>query len=323
MSEKRVLILGANGFVGTHLTHYLSELGYEITVLVRDNSFTLQDNHSIKIIYGNVLHESTLVDALKDIDIVYNIAGVGLNRIKHPKGNDITFNQDSAKCLVDAILKTKRDIRIVYLSTIKVTGPAINANDAILENKPYESFDAYGSSKAQAEKIYLEYASKYNIKTLIIRAPFITGEGDKNCRILFNMKNWPVKLHLLCTAMPQASYVDVKDLCKAMEQLSLSDMDTNIEIVNVAHNQTADFNILIDEVFKYNTRKYITVSIPAAAVYACVRFMEFLHIKPFLEPERVKDLSEYRWVCSTDKLFDKYHIICETDINSIINRVIS
>lgn len=43
-----------------------------------------------------------------------------------------------------------------------------------------------------------------------------------------------------------------------------------------------------------------------------MRCMKILHMKPLLEPERVKDWSEYRWVCDTKRLKDKYQLVCDT-----------
>lgn len=322
MSSKRVLILGANGFVGTHLTEYLSQRDYDVTVLVREKStFSMRECDKIKIIYGNILEEKDLRKAIQDVDVVYNLAGIGLNRIKQAKGKEVFFNQDSAECLARAIVETGRDIKLVYLSTIKVTGPAKSINDYTHEDSNYQNWDMYGWSKVQAEKILIEYAKKYGIKTIILRAPLILGENDRNCRVLFEMRNWTVKLKLSAKQIPFASFVDVKDLCRIMEQLA-EGTDIRLDIVNVAHQELIHVNMLMDEIYQYNHKKYIRLTIPSGLLFGFMRCMQLLHMKPLLEPERVKDLSEYRWVCDTNRLENKYHLVCDTCLKDSIKRIL-
>lgn len=322
MSSERVLILGASGFIGTHLTEYLYERDYDITVLVREKStFSILECDKFHIIYGNILDKKDLRKALENIDIVYNLAGIGLNRIRQAKGKEVLFNQDSVKCLAEAIVETGRDIKLVYLSTIKVTGPAKSINDYIYEDSDYQNWDIYGWSKVQAEKILIEYAKKNRMKIIILRAPLILGENDRNCRVLFKMRNWRVKLKLLAKQIPFASFVDVKDLCRIMEQL-VEGTDICFDIVNVAHKELIHINMLMDEIYQYNYKKYIKLNIPSGLLFGFMRCMQFLHIKPLLEPERVKDLSEYCWVCDTNRLERKYHLTCDICLKDSVKRIV-
>lgn len=323
MSSKKILILGANGFVGTHLTNYLSKQGYDVTVLVRRQSnFSMKSCKNIRILYGDLLKENVLRKALQDIDVVYDLAGIGLNRIKRANAKDVSFNQDSALCLAKAVAESGRTIKMIYLSTIKVNRPAEKASDMIHEGLSYANWDKYGWSKAQAEKILIRYAEKYRIRTVILRAPLILGENDKNCQALFNMRKWPVKLKLTAKKIPFASFVDVNDLCRIMEHFIEMDTDKCIDILNVAHKETININLLIDEIFRRSPKKYVTIRIHSGLLYCVMRVLELLHIKPLIEPERVKDLSEYRWVCDTSKLNNKYHLVCNTDLKESINRIV-
>ena len=68
--SKNILISGAAGFVGTHLTELLSERGYKVTVLSR-SAKGIREN----IIYWNPMKGEIDIEALKDIDAVVHLAG--------------------------------------------------------------------------------------------------------------------------------------------------------------------------------------------------------------------------------------------------------
>ena len=135
----KVLITGANGFVGKNLKLHLSEReDVEVTCFTRDHD------------------ESDLLSMVADADIVFHLAGI--NRPEDPaefkQGNtDLT----ESLCLV--LRKIDKKIPVVYSSSIQ----------AVADNP-------YGGSKRQAENLLLKHSEKNGSSVFIYRLPNVFGK---------------------------------------------------------------------------------------------------------------------------------------------------
>jgi UDP-2-acetamido-2,6-beta-L-arabino-hexul-4-ose reductase len=142
----RVMVTGANGFVGKNLCLRLRELG-GITILPVTRDTSTED---INRLCG-------------DADFVFHLAGV--NRPQDPAEFQ-TGNAHNTQALCDALLRIKRKIPVVYTSS----------SQADLDN-------LYGQSKFAAEKILTEYSKNSGAPVYIFRLPNIFG---KWCRPNYN-----------------------------------------------------------------------------------------------------------------------------------------
>jgi len=138
----RVLVTGANGFLGKNLCLRLKELGtIEVLPITRESS------------------EVELQFALNQADFVFHLAGV--NRPQDPAEYQ-TGNADVTKFLCDSLLRYKRAVPIVYTSSSQV----------VLEND-------YGKSKLAAEDALSAYSIAVGAKVFIFRLPNIFGKWCK------------------------------------------------------------------------------------------------------------------------------------------------
>lgn len=134
----KVLITGANGFIGQNLSLFLAAHDIETVGFTRE--------HSVE----------QLPALLGGVDFVIHLAGV--NRPQDPAEFQ-TGNADFTESLCSALLKTNRAIPIIYSSSIQ----------AELDNP-------YGLSKRQAEEVVLEYAQKAQAKAYVYRLPNVFGK---------------------------------------------------------------------------------------------------------------------------------------------------
>ncbi len=138
----KVLITGANGFVGKNLKFFLKErLDIEIFSFVKNDSISKLDNY------------------IKNADFIFHLAGV--NRSKDPK-EFIFGNEILTKKISDAVKKTSRKIPIIFTSSIK----------ANLDTH-------YGVSKRNAENILFDLYQNFNIPVYIFRLGNIFGKWCK------------------------------------------------------------------------------------------------------------------------------------------------
>lgn len=68
----KVLVIGASGFLGSHVTHQLVEQGRDVRILVRPSSDTsTTDELDLERLRGDVFDTGTLKRAMRDCDVVY------------------------------------------------------------------------------------------------------------------------------------------------------------------------------------------------------------------------------------------------------------
>lgn len=104
--DKRILITGASGLVGTALTQHLSQLGYEIVCLSTKKNY----KSSFENYYWNPLENVIEDQALEDIDIVINLAGDNISSGRwttKKKASIIQSRLNSLRTLHHALLRTK------------------------------------------------------------------------------------------------------------------------------------------------------------------------------------------------------------------------
>jgi nucleoside-diphosphate-sugar epimerase len=161
-----ILITGATGFIGRHLTGALSKV-YSVRCLVRNSSDVSSiKNFNVDLTYGDLLDKDSLLLALDEIDLVYHLAGEVYSRYKadYYKGNVLT-----TKNLLE-VAKGKGVRRIIFLSSVGVYKPRLDKT-LLNEESECEPLTFYGKTKLDAE----ELIKKYNIPWVIIRAPIIYG----------------------------------------------------------------------------------------------------------------------------------------------------
>lgn len=135
----KVLITGANGFVGKNLIAHLNERkDLEVLHFNRENDLASLDH------------------ALAECDFVFHLAGV--NRPQH-EDDFKKGNTDLTKALCDAIIKSGRTIPVVYTSSIQA-----------------EADNAYGASKRGAEEELLKLAEHHASRVYLFRLPNVFGK---------------------------------------------------------------------------------------------------------------------------------------------------
>ena len=99
MRDRKFLVIGATGHVGSKITGYLAERGYDVTALVRQPGATIQDpyNGVIKYVVGDLSDEASIRRALAGIDVVISTAN-GI--IPQKKGDHASSVNESAVRLI-------------------------------------------------------------------------------------------------------------------------------------------------------------------------------------------------------------------------------
>ena len=164
-----ILITGATGFIGSHLTAALSKI-YSVRCLVRKSSDIKELNDlNVDLAYGDLLDRDSLGPALDGIDLVYHLAGEVYSR----KGADYrNVNVLGTKNLLE-ISKGKNLKKIIYISSLAVYKP-VKGKELLTEESECGPFSLYGKSKLAAETMI----KRSDIPFIIIRAPVVYGPSQ-------------------------------------------------------------------------------------------------------------------------------------------------
>ena len=185
VQEKKLLITGASGFVGQHLTPALAERGHRVAALVRrPSAFGPPVNQLL-------IKDITGVDwmpLLQGIDVVIHLAAIA------HRGDDVAEAEyDKINRQVTASLAratARAGVRLIFLSSVAAQSPS--SSDLCLTEKDLcRPVGAYGRSKLNAEIDIAASGGQY----IILRPPLIYGRGVKgNMRRLIQVARLPVPL---------------------------------------------------------------------------------------------------------------------------------
>ena len=197
---KKVTVLGGSGFIGSHLSDYLSEMNYRVTIFDLKKSPWLKKGQ--KMIIGDTLNVKKLSSAIKGSDYVFNFAALAdMDSLKYRAIDTVRFN----------ILGTVNALEVSRKYKVKkfIHASTIYANT--------EEGGFYGRSKKAAEDYVEEYRNRFNLKYSILRFGSIYGEragSDNGIRKILENILFRKKLIYKGSKNSIRSYIYVKDAVK-------------------------------------------------------------------------------------------------------------
>lgn len=290
----KVLVTGANGFIGSHIVEGLLHKRYQVRVLVRKYS-NLQwiKDLPIEFSYGAISNYDELSEAVANVDFIIHSAGA----IKGKAAKDyITANIVGTQNLLKACLNYNPTLkRFIFISTIAATGPS-QTNLPISENKICTPVSIYGETKLQAESQVL--ALKDKISSVILRLCAIYGPRDKE--ILAYFKFLKMGISPIFGGMISMCYV--KDVVSATILCLEKEIPsgTIYHIADGACYRITDIAQVAEQILGKKTLK-IKIPINILKLYAHIVNI-FSAGSSVLSPDKIREFSQPCWVCEIDKI---------------------
>lgn len=183
---KRALVTGAGGFIGSHLTERLVELGAQTRALVRYNSTAsrgLLDGspaaRDIEFLAGDVRDPAFVREAVKGTDVVFHLAAlIAIPYSYHAPDSYVHTNILGTL----NVLQAARDLgvgRVVHTSTSEVYGTARSV--PINEEHPLQGQSPYSATKIGADKLVESFHLSFNLPAVTVR-PFNTFGPRQSAR---------------------------------------------------------------------------------------------------------------------------------------------
>ena len=188
LAGKKILITGADGFIGSHLTEYLVRHGNNVRAFVYYNSFNswgwLDEaeegvKNSLDVFSGDIRDPNGVRAAMKGCDVVFHLAA--LIAIPYSYHSPDTYVDTNVKGTLN-VVQAARDLgveRVVHTSTSEVYGTARFV--PITEEHPLQGQSPYSASKIGADQIALSFYLSFETPVAVIR-PFNTYGPRQSAR---------------------------------------------------------------------------------------------------------------------------------------------
>lgn len=186
--RKKILVTGADGFIGSHLTEELIRRGHDVRAFVLYNSFNSwgwldqsapEIKQSIEVFAGDVRDPYGVRAAMQGCDVVLHLAA--LIAIPYSYHSPDTYVETNIKGTLN-IVQAARDLgvsKVVHTSTSEVYGTARFV--PITEEHPLQGQSPYSASKIGADQIAMSFYSSFNTPVTILR-PFNTYGPRQSAR---------------------------------------------------------------------------------------------------------------------------------------------
>ena len=251
-SHSEVLVTGADGFIGSHLTEMLVGNGFSVKALSQYNSFNnwgwlegISCLDKVEVLTGDVRDPHFCKQITKGVDIIYHLAALIA----------IPYSYVAPDSYVDTNIKGTLNIcqaarennikRVVHTSTSEVYGTAQYV--PIDENHPLQPQSPYSATKIAADAIAMSFYNSFKLPVTVAR-PFNTYGPRQSARavipsIISQIASGKRSIDL-GDVSPTRDFSYVEDTCRGL--LALGDCDQAIgETVNIGSN----FEISIADTF--------------------------------------------------------------------------
>ena len=255
----KILVTGAEGFIGSHLTELLVNEGYDVRAMVQYNSFNnwgwidtfdKEIKDKLDIFLGDVRDPNGVRTAMKDVDAVFHLAE--LIAIPYSYHSPDMYVDTNIKGTLN-ILQAARDLgtkRILVTSTSEVYGTAQYV--PIDEKHPYQGQSPYSATKIGADRLAESFYRSFNLPVTIVR-PFNTYGPRQSARaviptIITQLLSGKEEIKL-GSLTPTRDFNYVKDTARGFLEIYKSDKTIGEEI-NIATQREISIGDLANELIR-------------------------------------------------------------------------
>ena len=294
-----VLVTGANGFVGSHLTEALLARGYRVRCMVRRTSnLTFIRHLPVEWAYADVCDAEGLGQACQGVDAVCHCAA--LTRAVDQQ-TFLRVNAQGTEALARAAVQTNPALkRFLFVSSQAAAGPSRGADDCVDESRPPQPITWYGVSKWAAEQALLNMDDR--LPLTIIRPSPVFGPRDRDFFAYFDLVKHGLQLEL-GRHERRVSLVYVRDL---VELICLAlDSEAAVGQTYFGCGQPHSYAELSQAITRALNKRTLRIILPVAILTFIglgARLQERLTGRPaLLNEQRILDMRQPYWLCSGEK----------------------
>tara|TARA_B100000945_G_scaffold319543_1_gene326993 strand:- start:5585 stop:6571 length:987 start_codon:yes stop_codon:yes gene_type:complete len=255
MKKKNILITGADGFIGSHLTELMVREDFNVTALSMYNSFNdwgwleeVECKNDIEIISGDIRDPDFCKKITKGKDVIFHLAAlIGIPYSYLAPQSYVDTNIKGTMNICQAALDNEIE-QMIHTSTSEVYGTANYV--PIDEKHPTQAQSPYSASKISADAMAMSFYNSFELP-LVIARPFNTYGPRQSSRaiiptIITQIANGLSKIDL-GDLTPTRDFNFVSDTCKGFLLLNGCEK-ANGEIVNIGSNTEISIGDLVNKI---------------------------------------------------------------------------
>lgn len=307
--QKKVLVTGATGFIGSHVVKRLVNRGVEVVCLARNTSNVSElEKQNCTIAYADLAADSVnLESALAGVGTVIHLAAALHSVNSHDM---IERNSRALENVLLACAAQSTPPQLVFVSSLAAVGPSTGSRPR-QETDPRQPVSNYGRSKEASELVAMKFASRVPIS--IVRPPIVLGGGDRHGLDLFrpiDMIGW----HFV-PGFREFSFstIHVEDLATALIGVAergkrLTADSASQGIYFCAADETVTYAGLGKMIGQATGRKRTRIlRVPMTLLWCLGAFNELLGrliSRPqFLNLDKYREAKAGSWTCNNQKIF--------------------
>jgi NAD dependent epimerase/dehydratase len=240
---KKILVTGADGFIGSHLVEILHSHGFDVKALAQYNSFNywgwLEDVeclNEIEVVSGDVRDPFFCKEIMQDVDCVFHLAALIAIPYSYTAPQSYVETNMTGTLNICQAAKDLGGIRVIHTSTSEVYGTAQYV--PIDEKHPLQPQSPYSASKIGADAMAMSYFNAFELPVTIVR-PFNTYGPRQSARaviptIISQIANGTKEIKL-GDVSPTRDFNYVADTCRGFIELA-NCPDATGKTVNIGSN---------------------------------------------------------------------------------------
>ncbi|MEA3447201.1 MAG: NAD-dependent 4,6-dehydratase LegB [Bacteroidota bacterium] len=186
--SKKIMVTGADGFIGSHLTELLLNAGYQVKALAQYNSFNhwgwLEDikaQDELEIVTGDIRDPHFCKHITKNVDIIFHLAALIAIPYSYVAPDSYVDTNVTGTLNICQAARENGNIRIIHTSTSEVYGTAQYV--PIDEKHPKQPQSPYSASKIGADMMAMSFYNAFELPVTIAR-PFNTYGPRQSARAI-------------------------------------------------------------------------------------------------------------------------------------------
>jgi len=188
MQYSKILVTGADGFIGSHLVELLITQGYSVKALSQYNSFNswgwlddISANKNLDVVCGDIRDAHFCRKIVEDVDLIFHLAALIAIPYSYVAPDSYIDTNIKGTLNICQAAKENGNIRIIHTSTSEVYGTALYT--PIDEKHPKQPQSPYSASKIGADAIVMSYFNSFDLPVTIAR-PFNTYGPRQSARAI-------------------------------------------------------------------------------------------------------------------------------------------
>ena len=240
---KNVLVTGADGFIGSHLTEMLLEKGYRVKALSQYNSNNdwgwlegIQESDRLEVLSGDIRDPHYCQYIAKDVDTIFHLAALIAIPYSYVAPDSYVDTNVKGTLNICQAARENDGVRVVHTSTSEVYGTAQYV--PIDEKHPLQPQSPYSATKIAADAMAMSFYNAFDVPVTVAR-PFNTYGPRQSARAVI-----PTIISQIASGMksiklgdvsPTRDFNYVEDTCRGFIALASSD-STIGKTVNIGSN---------------------------------------------------------------------------------------